>query len=520
MLFRDSSCRVCRNSYILSGIKMKLLQRLEKYRFEFRHFTVLFIILLAFQGALSFIHNASLRTFMVKTQNWYQRNSAEKLANVTTTSLELLTEAVNLREPMSPSQRLRVTDALNIVLSQELLAKNAKDICILVSQKNKVYAIDEGGALLNYLLNSSGPVPSPETSHEQAIQLYSRIRRRLQSKEEIVTILQGRQTFNVFVPFSPHGEFVGAVYMKDTPNFSFITGSIISSYNETSVIYTSLILLGLLAMYYVSAYTIKERDKAQKLFFEERENLVKERTTHEREYLYTKRIYHTHHKAEKVMAFIKEDLKLLTSDNIDEVKYRISKYSNFISRVIYDMKWFDPPIHIFRGDGFNTDINGVIEFIVKNMFQRVAIPSNNISFKLEFCRELPTVHVNEFVVWEIVEPLIQNSIDHGGEGPLTITVKTEFDREANLSRIIVSDNGKGIAEELLSKNQNGVQNLFVENVSTKRVADRNYGYGCYIAYDLATVRCGWTMYAENLPEGGCSFVITIKNQAERRNVQP
>lgn len=492
-------------------MKIRLFERLEKYRFEFRHFTVLFIILLAFQGALSFIHNASLRTFMVKTQNWYQRNSAEKLANVTTTSLELLTEAVNLRAPMSPSQRLRVTDALNIVLSQELLAKNAKDICILVSRKDKIYAIDDGGALLNYLLNPSLPIPTSQTSHRGAILLYSKIRQRLKAKEEIVTVLQGRQTFNVFVPFSPHGEFAGAVYMKDTPNFSFITGSIVSSYNETSVIYTSLILLGLLAMYYVSAYTIKERDKAQKLFVEERESLVRERTTHEREFLFTKRIYHTHHKAEKVMAFIKEDLNLLNADNIDEVKYRISKYSNFVSRVIYDMKWFDPPIQIFRGANFNTDVNAVIDFIVKNMFLRVAIPSNKTKFELDFCKDMPKVHVNEFVVWEIVEPLIQNSIDHGGEGLVVITIKTECDPASRQSRIIVSDNGKGIAARLLEKNESGVQKLFVENVTTKTAADRNSGYGCYIAYDLATVRCGWDMYAENLPGGGCRFVITINN---------
>lgn len=490
---------------------MSFLERVEKYRFEFRHFTVLFLILIAFQGALSFIHNASLRSFMVKTQNWYQRNSAEKLANVTTTSLELLTEAVNLRSPMSPSQRLRVTDALNIVLSQELLAKNAKDICILVSRKDKIYAIDEGGALLNYLLNPSLPIPAPGTSHREAIRLYSQIMKKLKSKEEIVTILQGRQTFNVFVPFSPHGEFEGAVYMKDTPNFNFITSSIVSSYNETSVIYTSLILLGLLAMYYVSSYTIRERDRTQKLFSEERENLVRERTTHEREFLFTKRIYHTHHKAEKVMAFIKEDLRQLTAENIDEVKNRISKYSNFISRVIYDMKWYDPPIQIFRGPDFSTDVNGVIDFIVKNMFQRVAIPSDKMNFVLDFCDKLPKVHVNEFVVWEIVEPLIQNSIDHAGGGKVTITIRTEFDPDKRLSRIIVSDNGKGIAEPLLAKNEDGVQKLFVENVTTKTSADRNSGYGCYIAYDLATVRCGWQMYAENLPGAGCRFVITIKN---------
>jgi light-regulated signal transduction histidine kinase (bacteriophytochrome) len=299
--------------------------------------------------------------------------------------------------------------------------------------------------------------------------------------------------------------------MKDAPDFGFITSSIISNYNETSVIYTSLILLGLLAMYYVSSYTVIERDKAHKLYIEEREKLVEEQTAHQKEFLFTKRIYHTHHKAEKVMAFVKEDLRLLTANNIDEIKYRISKYSNFISRVIYDMKWFDPPVQVFRGPRFNTSINEVIEFIVKNMFLRTSRPASNFSFKLEFDEGLPNVQINEFVIWEIVEPLIQNSIDHCGESHVTITLKTEFDLTSRESRVVVTDDGKGIDAELLERNAEGDQKLFMENVTTKKISGQNFGYGCYIAYDLATTRCGWKMFAENLPGRGCRFVIIIKN---------
>ncbi len=156
--------------------------------------------------------------------------------------------------------------------------------------------------------------------------------------------------------------------MKNTPDFSFITNQIISGYDETSVIYFSLILLGLLAMYFISSYTVKERDEAQKQLFEEHEINLKKQINYEKEMIFTKRIYHTHHKAEKVMGFIKEDLRQLAADNINEIKYRVNKYSNFISRVIYDMKWYDPPLQTIRNQMFRTDLNEVIKFIVTIYF--------------------------------------------------------------------------------------------------------------------------------------------------------
>ena len=104
------------------------------------------------------------------------------------------------------------------------------------------------------------------------------------------------------------GEYIGAVYMKNTPDFSFISNQVISNYDETSVIYLSLILLGLLAMYFISSYTVKERDDTQKMLFDEHETNLKKQINYEKELIFTKRIYHTHHKAEKIMGFIKEDL--------------------------------------------------------------------------------------------------------------------------------------------------------------------------------------------------------------------
>ena len=50
--------------------------------------------------------------------------------------------------------------------------------------------------------------------------------------------------------------------------------------------------------------------------------------------------------------------------------------------------------------------------------------------------------------------------------------------------------------------------IFLENLSTKPQS-RKAGYGCYIAHEIATERCGWTIDAENLLDKGCQFILTI-----------
>ena len=339
--------------------------------------------------------------------------------------------------------------------------------------------------------------------------MYKKIENEIVATEQIYSIVENRKTFHVFVPFVPKGEYMGVLYMKNTPEFGFITTEIISSYNETSIIFTALILFGLLAMFFISSYTVQERDETQKLLYDERERQLKEQLNFQKETLFAKRIYHTHHKAEKVMGFIKEDLVSLDENNIEEIKYRVAKYANFVSRVIYDMKWYDPPIQTIRNPFFKTDLNELIQFIVENIFLRVSTDYQQYQFEFDLGKNLPLIHVNEFVIWEIFEPLIQNSIEHGGDEKITIQIKTQYFSEENKSVVTVSDNGVGIKPELLEKNEQGIKKIFLENVSTKEENQKSAGYGCYIAYEIATQRCGWEMDAKNLKDGGCEFTIVI-----------
>jgi len=488
----------------------KILDKIKEYHFEFKHLTVLFIVIFVFQLIISIINKASITNFLSSTQEWYQKDSAERLANLTTTSLELLLETVNPKKKLSEEESRRISQSFDIIFSQQILQHNIEDLCLLANKGDSIVAIDDGKMLYRFLVEDESEIKPTKKNYDEAIVLYKPIKAEVEGNEQIQTILTHKKSYNIFVPFVLRGEVIGALYMKNSPNFSFITDQIISGYDETSVIYLSLILLGLLAMYFISSYTVKERDEAQKLLFDEHETNLKKQINYQKELVFTKRIYHTHHKAEKIMGFIKDDLRQLDSENIDEIKYRVAKYSNFVSRVIYDMKWYDPPIQTIRSQIFRTDLNEVLTFLVQHIFLRVAKQTNAFKIDLQLDDALPTVPVNEFVVWELVEPIIQNSIDHGGNDSLHVIVQTKYDEDTRKSQVIISDNGNGISPELLRVEDDGIKYLFHENISTKNSDIPTIGYGCYIAYEIAK-RCGWHLDVENLPEAGCKFILSIKN---------
>lgn len=489
-------------------MKNQLFENLKRYHFEFKHLTVLFIGLIIFQLVLSYVHKTSLHNFVENTQEWFQKHSAERFANLSTTTLELLLETSKLSTPVNETDKRRIIQFFDIILNQQVLQQNVEEICLLVNDGKKIRAIDDGRVLFSFIFNQKIDVPDAISRHQKAIRLYDSVKTELVKSEQIINILSNKQTYHIFVPFVPSGEFVGALYIRNTADVSFIQREIVSNYEETSLIYSALFLLGLLAMYYISTYTVKERDETQKLLLEEHESSIKQEIEHDKEAMFTKRIYHTHHKAEKVMGFIKDDLRMLSPENINEIKYRVSRYSNFISRVIYDMKWYDPPVQTIRNPEFRTDLNDVIRFIVENIFNRTARKSGAFEIKLNLDEKIPTLGINEFVVWEVIEPLIQNSIDHGGDIELIINIKTKYNPNTNSSTLVIYDNGPGILPELMETNEFGIKKLFLENVSTK-TEGQSSGYGCYIAYEISKQRCGWSIEVENLVSSGCKFTIGI-----------
>jgi hypothetical protein len=488
---------------ISEGVKKKL----SLYRFEIRHIIVLFAVLIAFQIILALFQKSMLGSFLQGTQSWFQKYYAERIAIVTSSSLEVLFQNQQRLQSESTGPDNNTVYSLNVFLKQQLIQRSIEDISLVLLRDQQVYVINSGQTLYDYFNGTLPPAGSSATG--SGLAYFRTMQNQLREHEKIISSLSNEKTFDVLVPFVPEGEYLGAVYMRITPDFSFLAGEVQSNFGEVSIIFSALIVVGLIAIFIVSSQAVSERDAMQAQLFAEHEEYLKDQIRHEKESLFTKRIYHTHHKAEKIMGFIKEDVRKMDVGNLDELKKRVVTYSNFISRIIYDMKWYDQDANTIVNPIFRTNINAVIDFVVRHLFLRISSKNEMFDFHLELDPALPLVHVNEFIVWEILEPLIQNSIDHGGKSRLTITIRTCYDKVKGVSTVTIADNGAGIKEELLQPGGKGVPRVFLDQESTKKETGTHSGYGCYIAYQMAVGKCGWGLDAKNLPEGGCMFTMTI-----------
>lgn len=492
-------------------LKRKISEKISKYRFEFRHLTILVSVLIIFQVILAFVQKSTLNNFLEDTQVWYQRHSAERLALISSTSMELLFENMFLEKNITLLHERKLTASFNVIFKQQLLQKDVKEVCLILIRNNTIYVVDDGVLLYSFFTNNLSVFDNVNNSHKEAVNHFLQIKDKMKNSEILYSSLIDKHTFHIFVPFVPNGEYLGVMYMKIKPDFSFITNEVGVNFDKVAIIYSTLILFGLIAIYMVSSKAVKERNKVQDLLFSEHQENLMKMIQHEKESLFTKRIYHTHHKAEKIMGFIKDDIRSMNSANIESTKNRVITYSNFISRIIYDMKWYDQPVNTIVNPIFRSDINSVIRFIVEHLFLRISSKNEMFTFDLNLDDKLPVVHVNEFVVWEILEPLIQNSIDHGGKRHISINIETKFLPDERLSKIVISDNGVGIQQDLLTVTESGIKKIFKENESTKKIEGANSGYGCYIAYQMSVEKCGWKLEAENKSEGGAKFTIIIPN---------
>ena len=488
---------------------MNWLKKLKNQDVEIKHIVILFIILVAFQIVLSFMNKFSINNLLNNTLDLYKEDSAERIASLTTNSLELILENSFIKQKdRSDLRKKEIIEAFNIHFGQQKIQRNINKICIIVKKQDKYLTIDEGEELYKYFFGSINKISTP-SKYSSTIEKYKEIESEIQYSEVIHTSVVQNRAFNVFVPFMPKGEFEGVVYFQIVPALSNIKTEITNTLSETSMIFTALILFGLLAMFYITSRTVEQRDEAKEELIKEREEKIKKEIAYEKEVHFTKRIYHAHHKAEKIMGFIKDEIKVLDKDNIDNFKKIVTKYANFVSRVIYEMKWKNPPMHATRGPFFNTDINEVIRFLIDNIFMRLSSTKGNYEFELDLDEELPAVNINEYVVWEILEPLIQNSIDHNREEDIIIQIITNYYPSEDRSEVIIQDNGKGIPEDIMEENSEGVQKIFSDSVSSKDNVHEK-GYGCYIAHEIAKNRCGWNISAKNT-ETGCKFKISIPN---------
>jgi predicted PurR-regulated permease PerM len=102
----------------MSASQPGFLEKFKKYHFELKHLLVIFFVLVFFLILISFVHKTTLQELLINTQDWYQQDSAERMANLTATSLELLLETTGESETLTNEEVQQTIQAFNIILSQ------------------------------------------------------------------------------------------------------------------------------------------------------------------------------------------------------------------------------------------------------------------------------------------------------------------------------------------------------------------------------------------------------------------
>ncbi|NOX17832.1 MAG: sensor histidine kinase [Chlorobi bacterium] len=484
---------------------MNFFHKLRDYHFEVYHFIILTIIIILSQVLLSYLNMQSTEDLLNKTMRNYKLETAERQSDFITSSIELFLQKF-VEYPYSNNDITESIESIDYLIYQQLLQKNVEDFCMVFYAGEKILILDSGKDILNYVVKKE--IPKSETLKKRITveKYFIAASKDIFNNEEIKTFVENGKTFHVFVPFSIKGEVIGAVYQKITPDVEKMKSIISSSFSYTGAWISAIILFSLLLVFIFTNYVINERDIAKSELFEQKEKQLTQLIETRKEASFARRIYHAQHKVAKIIGFAKEDLQKCPNKDNPEISVRLNKYMNFIGRAIYEMKTITPPIHVIRNASFNTDINDLLNFIVNNIFRRVYKEGDQYKFNMRLDKNCPPIHINEYVAWEIFEPIINNAVDHNKTKKIDIIISTKFESSQNRIIVKIADTGIGIKPEFLEYDKSEVQNIFKEHISTKDGAE-NAGYGCYIANENCK-RCGWLISAGNTKDGA-AFTIKI-----------
>jgi len=184
MLFSLKEARL-KNSNIKKMLKHHEQSKISKYQFQIRHVTVFLMILIVFQIILALVQKSSMNDFLVETQSWYQKYSADRLAIVTATSMELLFENLFMDKPQSEYDERRITYTFNVIFKQQLIQKSVKDISLILIRNHRLYVIDSGQKLYSYLIHELPPSDSEKDVNHEGVKLFLSVRNKMKASEII-----------------------------------------------------------------------------------------------------------------------------------------------------------------------------------------------------------------------------------------------------------------------------------------------------------------------------------------------
>ena len=207
-----------------------------------------------------------------------------------------------------------------------------------------------------------------------------------------------------------------------------------------------------------------------------------------------------------ILSYAKLSSRFLNQENIDsEIVESVKKNLTFISNETKRCGNIVKNLLIFArrtsGDYKEEHLNKIIEDSIQVIDHSARMKALSLTTELEGENDL--LQCDAGGIQQIFVALIINSIDATSPGG-KITVKTEYMKEKDQIRIIVTDNGKGIPED-------AIPHIFEPFFSTK---EKSTGLGLSVVYGVVEQHNGTIDVASKVNQG-TTFTITLPRASHK-----
>ena len=234
----------------LSNLKTKIWQ----YRFEINHILVFFVVLISFQVLLTSLQSSLVTNFLNDAQRWFQKYYAERVAVVTSASLENLFENQQRMRSEGRINESQTVYSVNVIFKQLVLQRSIEEISLILLKDGKTHLVSNGEQMNDFFKGTLAPYTSqrPEIANA-GVAYFATVKDEMLQSERILSEVRNQKTFDVLVPFVPYGEYVGVLYVRISPDFTLLTDEVQVNFDRASFAFSALVFVGLIVMYIVSS---------------------------------------------------------------------------------------------------------------------------------------------------------------------------------------------------------------------------------------------------------------------------
>ncbi|MCF8268072.1 MAG: hypothetical protein K9I69_08290, partial [Ignavibacteriales bacterium] len=133
----------------------------------------------------------------------YRKDTAERLADLTTFGLELLLHPH--QEKIDTPQRLRIEETFDYILKQQKMLKDIDDICLIFQSEGQIHDLEDGDQIFNFVNEGIVPQNTDRYKRIEAKRYFRISYNDLFRNEMICSYKEGTHIFHVFTPYRIRG---------------------------------------------------------------------------------------------------------------------------------------------------------------------------------------------------------------------------------------------------------------------------------------------------------------------------